>query len=381
MGISAQQFIENQIYVEDVMDDAKDEKMHIEFDVTLQCNFSCVNCNRHSNFNDLSSPLTGGKSNKVGLDYYENTNITIEKTKKFIEEVKENGTVERIHLIGGEPLVHPHMDKICDLMREELWGKYVREILIISNLHPKMLKKGTLDTPEQIVKYAPDRELDVAYEHSSRACHMVLTIIRDILAQDSNGLTKENIMDYAEEITATHPELEEMNLRQILEYPSVYLFHGIPVINYKPLSAKHEEHRCSLVAPVDTEQEMIDKCNHPKHCGQNYAWDGYYPCANGAAIARLFKLDKYRRDTLPKNESDWDGIDENGIAHTKSEGMYDLCKLCQVAAKNQLWERDHGRPISVSYRKALGLEGNERTSEYVIEGHKKKLAPNPGFIE
>jgi|TARA_B100001964_G_scaffold145489_1_gene160192 organic radical activating enzyme len=355
--------------------------MNIEFDVTLQCNFSCVNCNRHSNFNDLSSPLTGGKSNKVGLDYYENTNITIEKTKKFIEEVKENGTVERIHLIGGEPLVHPHMDKICDLMREELWGKYVREILIISNLHPKMLKKGTLDTPEQIVKYAPDRELDVAYEHSSRACHMVLTIIRDILAQDSNGLTKENIMDYAEEITATHPELEEMNLRQILEYPSVYLFHGIPVINYKPLSAKHEEHRCSLVAPVDTEQEMIDKCNHPKHCGQNYAWDGYYPCANGAAIARLFKLDKYRRDTLPKNESDWDGIDENGIAHTKSEGMYDLCKLCQVAAKNQLWERDHGRPISVSYRKALGLEGNERTSEYVIEGHKKKLAPNPGFIE
>jgi organic radical activating enzyme len=324
--------------------------MNIEFDVTLQCNFSCVNCNRHSNFNDLSSPLTGGKSNKVGLDYYENTNITIEKTKKFIEEVKENGTVERIHLIGGEPLVHPHMDKICDLMREELWGKYVREILIISNLHPKMLKKGTLDTPEQIVKYAPDRELDVAYEHSSRACHMVLTIIRDILAQDSNGLTKENIMDYAEEITATHPELEEMNLRQLLQYPTVYLFHGIPVINYKPLSAKHEEHRCSLVAPIDTGQEMIDECDHPRGCGQNYAWDGYYPCANGAAIARLFKLDKYRRDTLPKNESDWDGIDENGIAHTKSEGMYDLCKLCQVAAKNQLWERDHGRPISVSYR-------------------------------
>ena len=31
--------------------------MNIEFDVTLQCNFSCLNCNRHSNFNDLSSPL------------------------------------------------------------------------------------------------------------------------------------------------------------------------------------------------------------------------------------------------------------------------------------------------------------------------------------
>ena len=356
--------------------------MNIEFDVTLQCNFSCVNCNRHSNFNDLSSPITGGKSNKVGLDYYENTDISIEKTKKFIEEVKENGTVERIHLIGGEPLVHPQMDKICDLMREELWGKYVREILIISNLHPKMLKKGTLDSPEQIVEYAPDNSLDVTYEHASQITQIALTIIREILSQYSDEFTKENLMSYADETIVNHPNLEDgsdMTLRHVLEYSTVYLFHGIPVINYKPLSAKHEEHRCSLVAPVDTGQEMIDKCDHPKHCGQNYAWDGYYPCANGAAIARLFKLDKYRRDTLPKSESDWDGVDENGYAHTKSEGMYDLCKLCQVAAKNQLWERDHGRPISVSYRKALGLEGKERTAEYVVEGHKKKLAPNPGF--
>ena len=365
--------------------------MNIEFDVTLLCNFSCLNCNRHSNFNDLSSPLTGGKSNKVGLNYYENTDITIEQTKKFIEEVKENGTVERIHLIGGEPLVHPQMDKICDLMREELWGKYVREILIISNLHPKMLKKGTLDSPEQIVKYAPDLSLDIAYEHSSQITAMALSVVREILYHYSDDYNKENLMDYADQIIAGPFEgkdaegrtavLDELPLKDLLEFKSVYLFHGIPVINYKPLSAKHEEHRCSLVAPIDTGQEMIDECDHPRGCGQNYAWDGYYPCANGAAIARLFKLDKYRRDTLPKNESDWDGIDENGIAHTKSKGMYDLCKLCQVAAKNQLWERDHGRPISVSYRKALGLEGNTKTTEYVVEGHKKKLAPNPGFTE
>ena len=35
--------------------------MNIEFDVTLQCNFSCLNCNRHSNFNDLRSSITGDK--------------------------------------------------------------------------------------------------------------------------------------------------------------------------------------------------------------------------------------------------------------------------------------------------------------------------------
>ena len=46
-----------------------------------------------------------------------------------------------------------------------------------------------------------------------------------------------------------------------------------------------------------------------------------------------------------------------------------------------MWERDHGRPISVSYRKALGMEGNEKVNEYVVEQHKKKLAINPDFKE
>ena len=62
--------------------------MNIEFDVTLQCNFSCLNCNRHSNFNDLSSPLTGGKKNQVGMDLYDSTDISIQKTKEFIDYSK-----------------------------------------------------------------------------------------------------------------------------------------------------------------------------------------------------------------------------------------------------------------------------------------------------
>ena len=45
--------------------------MNIEFDVTLQCNFSCPNCNRHSNFNALTDPFD--KDNAAGLNYYENT--------------------------------------------------------------------------------------------------------------------------------------------------------------------------------------------------------------------------------------------------------------------------------------------------------------------
>jgi hypothetical protein len=157
-------------------------------------------------------------------------------------------------------------------------------------------------------------------------------------------------------------------------------FHGIPVINYKPLSSKAEEHRCTMVAPYDSGQELLKECDVPNHCGINYSFDGYWPCSNGSAIARLFKLeDRYRRNTLPKSTADWGGVDENGIATIKSEGMWDLCKLCQLSAKHQLDEKEHGRPISISYRKALGLEGSEEVSKYVMEGHKKRLAPNPSF--
>ena len=132
--------------------------MKIEFDVTLQCNFSCLNCNRHSNFNDLKSTHTGDK--KVGVNLYENTDVAMEKVKQFIEEVKANGSIERIHLIGGEPLVHPHMDELCDLIRDELWGTHVNQILIKSNIHPKMLRKNTLDSPEDLIRYFPSERME-----------------------------------------------------------------------------------------------------------------------------------------------------------------------------------------------------------------------------
>ena len=383
--------------------------MKIEFDVTLQCNFSCMNCNRHSNFNDLSSPLTGGKKNKVGLDLYDRTDVSIENTKKFIEEVKENGTVDRIHLIGGEPLVHPQMDKICDLIREELWGKYVREILIVSNIHPKMIKKGTLDNPEKIMKYLmTDYDVELPgniydFEHIGIPSTITLMMIKGIL-KGNKGFDKQTILEKADEIKFSHPHLSNfeetkklMNSDGLVSlsdmFPLVYSFHGLPLVNYKPLSKKHIGHRCTLVAPYDTGQEMTETCDHPSRCGINYSFDGFYPCSNGSAIARLFKLDKYRKDKLPKSITEWDGIVDpdngnyagdnfTGVAHTKHESMWDLCKLCQVSAKNGLFERDHGRPISVSYREAMGLEGDKKkVAKHVMEGHKKKLPPNPDFGE
>jgi hypothetical protein len=43
-------------------------------------------------------------------------------------------------------------------------------------------------------------------------------------------------------------------------------------------------------------------------------------------------------------------------------------------------EKVFGRPISVSYRKALGMEPSEITPpDFITESHKKKLASVPNF--
>lgn len=360
--------------------------MNIEFDVTLQCNFSCLNCNRHSNFNNLKDPTDSTKS--VGLDLYENTNVKMAHVRKFAKEVKENGTVERIHLIGGEPLTHPFMDKICTHLRDEIYGSSVPEILIISNIHPKMLKAGTLDTPEEIIKYFPWKHFNkINLDHIPGIARFVLQVLDNHMKENNIGpsdiikdldefaIPIEGKMHKLRSILEGKYKLNNKDERQFCSF-----FYGIPVINYKPLSAKAEEHRCTLVAPYDSGQEMIKTCNVPRHCGVNFSFDGYWPCSQGSAIARLFKMYNYRKSTLPKSEADWDGIDENGDAKVHDSGMWDICKLCQLAAKKPMDEKIFGRPISISYRKALGMEGNDgKLSKHVTDSHKKNLKQVPIF--
>jgi len=120
--------------------------------------------------------------------------------------------------------------------------------------------------------------------------------------------------------------------------------------------------------------------NNTLSCGVNFSFDGYWPCSQGSAIARLFKMYNYRKSTLPKSEADWDGIDENGDAKVHDSGMWDICKLCQLAAKKPMDEKIFGRPISISYRKALGMEGNDgKLSKHVTDSHKKNLKQVPIF--
>ncbi len=339
----------------------------IEFDVTLNCNFSCMNCNRHSNFNSIKDPFDG--DNSAGLEYYDNTNVSLEQVDKLIEDCNNNKTIKRIHVIGGEPLTHPHIDKIIDRLRNNLWGVSVPNIVIISNIHPKMLKAGILDTPEQFLKFFPFSRIENLNLKYSEQFYELLKYLK----ANINPFNIDDIIHNIDNIKLS-VDNNVNSLKNILS--NMRSFRGIPISNFTPLSEKNEVHRCTLVAPYDSGQEMLPTCTIPNRCGVNYSFDGYWPCSNGSAIARLFKLDKYNMKTLPKSFSEIEGIDENGSAIIdKNSGMWDICKLCQVAAKNPMAEKEHGRPVSISYRKAMGLESsNDSKSKYVIDSHAKKLA-------
>lgn len=345
--------------------------MNIEFDVTLNCNFSCLNCNRHSNFNSLTNPYDSEKS--AGLNYYGNTNVSLEAVDKLISDIKANRNVEKIHIIGGEPLTHPKIDMIVDRLRDELLGNYVPDIVIISNLHPKMLKAGTLDTPEQFLKfYRFDRHEQIKWGYSPEFLPNLLTSIKNYM--NSENVSAEKFSEMASLIKIEESPNGDMSIADILS--RVRTFRGVLVSNFTPLDEKSDVHRCSLVSPYDSGQEMIPLCNIPNRCGTNYSFDGYWPCSQGAAIARLFNLKQFNRKDIPKSFEDWPGVDKKGnAAVNKNSPIWELCKHCQLAAKSKMLEKDHGRPISVSYRKALGIEAGETSnSEYVVAAHKKNLA-------
>lgn len=73
---------------------------HIDYHVTDHCNLNCAGCNQ---FGTLAKP------------WY----VSLEKVRRDWELVREkNIQIGRIHVLGGEPLLHPELDKILILLRE-----------------------------------------------------------------------------------------------------------------------------------------------------------------------------------------------------------------------------------------------------------------------
>ena len=74
--------------------------MRIEIDITYRCNLKCRNCNRQC------------------YQYPSETDMTLEQIDRFVEQSKEEDIVwERLSIMGGEPFLHPHLDKIVEKVK------------------------------------------------------------------------------------------------------------------------------------------------------------------------------------------------------------------------------------------------------------------------
>lgn len=218
--------------------------MKIEFEITLRCNAECPSCSRHCHY---------------GMYGYD-SDVTMGQVERFIEEVKRNPDIDIIHIMGGEPILHPELGKIMFLFQKLQEEGFIKRCQLVTN--------GKLPIP-------------IAFEHRKLDVCVLIASPKD----------------------------------------------------------KADNHRCMLVAPCDTGQELKD-CPVPYDCGISFGAYGFWPCGAGGAIARLFGLTQYNLRHFPSCEDEFPDRTE-------------MCVLCQAKAKQYMWCRDFGEIRSVSFRKAF----------------------------
>jgi hypothetical protein len=106
-----------------------------------------------------------------------------------------------------------------------------------------MLKAGTLDTPDRVIKYFPFDKVDkikLSYiDHISPIFKSIAQYLND------SQITKDQLIPNLDKLVFEMPN--QVSLTELLS--KVNFFRGIPVTNFTPLDEKGEIHRCSLVAP------------------------------------------------------------------------------------------------------------------------------------
>lgn len=97
--------------------------INLELNITLQCNLACSNCNRLCHI------------------YRDRTeHMSVEQIKKFVEQAKVGGGINKLKVLGGEPLLHPQFNEIYDILTSAAKDGVIRGIKIESN--------RTLPTPK-----------------------------------------------------------------------------------------------------------------------------------------------------------------------------------------------------------------------------------------
>lgn len=91
--------------------------MNIEFEITLRCNANCHSCSRHCHY---------------GM-YGEESDVTMDQVDRFVEEVKRHGNIDMIHIMGGEPTLHPQLGLIMLEVQSLREQGFIRRCQIVTN--------------------------------------------------------------------------------------------------------------------------------------------------------------------------------------------------------------------------------------------------------
>ena len=105
--------------------------LKVEIDLTYACNLRCTGCNRSC----TQSP--------------ENLHLPVSAIERFIDDTKKRGIYwESVHLLGGEPTLHPQFGEIITLF--DNWfchNSPATELKVISNGHGPGVKKILSEIP------------------------------------------------------------------------------------------------------------------------------------------------------------------------------------------------------------------------------------------
>lgn len=116
--------------------------MNIEFEITLRCNAKCPSCSRHCPY----------------LDYDRESDVTMGQLSRFMAEVKsyseQHTRVDMIHIMGGEPTLHPLFGAIVSFIKDRLLSHgHIRRLQVVTNgiipIDPKLEVPTTISRPEE----------------------------------------------------------------------------------------------------------------------------------------------------------------------------------------------------------------------------------------
>ena len=116
----------------------------IQLEITYRCNLLCDRCNRHCNLSFLP--------------YLKDADMTEKQIGRFIRQVKEKGVqLEQLRVLGGEPLLHPQIEKYLFLLHRDLMSPGLLDTMVI-------VTNGIIPRSERLAAFLNDSAIQPLVE-------------------------------------------------------------------------------------------------------------------------------------------------------------------------------------------------------------------------